>query len=130
MKYLSTRISISINQDTWKPFKINNIDFKISHLLFAANVLLFAKVDNHTISYIKLILEEFCKTSKMDINLEKYKLWLSLHIPNDRKAYISNFLQINNIPCLGTYLGYPLKPKYASSNFNYIIHKIQLKLQG
>lgn len=124
MEYLSTLISSSVNQGSWKPFKINNFDFKISHLLFTDDVLLFAKTDNHTMSSIRLILNDFCRTSGMKIYFDKSKLWLSPSIMENQKNFISNSLKIRNTSCLGIYLGYPLKPKYTSSNFNYILHKI------
>lgn len=129
MEYLSTLISTNVNQNKWKPFKVNNFDFKTSHLLFVDDILLFAKAYNYIISSIKLILYEFCKVRRMKINHEKSTLWLSPSIPNDRKNYISNSLQISNTSSLGTSLGYPLKPKCTSSDFNYILHKIQIKLQ-
>lgn len=130
MEYLSILISNSINQGNQKTFKIKNQDCKISHLLFADDVLLFAKADPLTISSIKHILDDFHSTSRMEINLDKSKLWLSPYIPENRKSYISHLLQVNNASNLETYLGFPLKPRYSSSEFNYIIHKLCHKLQG
>lgn len=65
----------------------------------------------------------------MEINYEKSKLWFSPFIPKNKKATISNLLQINNTSDLGSYIGYPLKPTYSPTNFNYIIHKLRQKLQ-
>lgn len=130
MNYLSAMIFESVNHGNWKPFKIRNHDLNISHLLFVDDVLFFAKANLHTISTIKHIIDSFYKFSEMEINLKKSKLWLSPHIPENRKILISNLLQINITSNLGTYLGYPLKPNYSSSYFNFIIHKLCQKLQG
>lgn len=46
MEYLSNQISNAINAKTWKPFKLKNQNFRVSHLFFADDVLLFAKVES------------------------------------------------------------------------------------
>lgn len=130
MNYLSAMITNSVSNGDWKPFKITNSDVNISHLLFADDVLLFAKANSHSISSIKTIFDSFCKISSMEINLNKSKLRLSPHTPQNRRTYISNFLQINISHNLGSYLGYPLKPPYKTSNFNFIILKLRQKLPG
>lgn len=66
----------------------------------------------------------------MEINLEKSKPWISPSMVEEKKASISNFLQISHCNNLGNYLGYPLKLTYKSSNFNHILDKIHQKLQG
>lgn len=99
-------------------------------MLFADDVLLFAKAHNLSIQAIKETISSFCKTSGMDINLDKSKLWLSPHIPSNRKDLITNCLQIPSITNLGTYVGYQLKTNYTSSDFNQIIQKMQQKLNS
>lgn len=75
-------VSNSVNQGDWKPFTIKNHDLKISHLLFADDMLLFARADLHTIDTINHTINSFCEDSGMQINFEKKsKLWLSPHIP-------------------------------------------------
>lgn len=46
MDYLSVMITNYVAKGEWKPFKLNNNDFNISHLLFADDVLLFVKDDS------------------------------------------------------------------------------------
>lgn len=101
-----------------------------SYLLFVDDVLLFAKADNTSLSSIKNTFDHFCKTSGMEINFNISKLWLSPGISDERKNPISQLLQINNTPNLGTYLGLPLKPNNTQAEFNYIIHNIRQCLQG
>lgn len=130
MEYVSTMISEVVNTRDWKAFSLNNHNLNISRLLFADDVLLFAKSNPHTIDIINYIIDSFCKTSGMEINFEKSKLWLSPKIPLNRKLEISNSLRINVTSNLGSYLGFPLKPKYKTSDFNYVTNKIRQKLQG
>lgn len=124
MEYLSIMITEAVNTKTWKPFKLNNQDLNISHLLFADDVLFFAKADSCTINTISHIIDTFCNTSGMEINLEKSKLWLSNKIPDNRKLQISNSLRIIATANIGSYLGFPLKPQNNNSDFNYIINNI------
>lgn len=132
MEFLSFPISTHVNNNNWKPFSLKNSDLKVSHLFFVDDVLIFAKADSLSIPSIKNILNEFCLVIGMDINFKKKKskLWLSPYISIKKKTFISNSLGIIHTPNLGTYLDYPLKPKYSTSDFNYIIHKLQSKLQG
>lgn len=123
-------ISDAVNSINWKPFKLNNQNLCISHLLFVYDVLLFAKTDTCSINTIGHIIGSFCNVSGMEINFDKFKLWLSQKIPNHRKHQISNSLRINATSSIGSYLRFPLKPKYKIADFNIIIDKIRHKLQG
>lgn len=129
MEYLSTLILDNIRNKNWTPFKLKNHELQVSHLLFADDVLLFAKANFTSISSIKDTIDHFCSISGMKINLEKSKLWLSPNITENKKTHISEALQIRNTSNLGSYLGFPLKPNYSSFDFNFIIHKIRKKLQ-
>lgn len=129
MEYLFTMITSLVSSRNWKPFKLRNHDLKISHP-FANNVFLLAKVDPEMVDIIYHTIDIFCKTIGMQINLDKSKLWLSLHIRDHRKTSISNALRISITINLGTYLGFPLKPKYSSNVFDFVVHRIRQKLQG
>lgn len=124
MEYLSIMISDSVNSGDWKPFRLRKHDLQMSHLLFVDGVLLLAEDYSYTIDNINYIIDTFYKTSGMQINLEKSKLWLSPLIHEDMKMIISNSLRINASGSLGTYLAFTLKPKYSSSDFNFVAHKI------
>lgn len=78
---------------------------------------------------IKTIINDFCEVSGMKINLDKSKLWLSPHIPQDRKDSTTNYFQIPNTSNLGNYLSYQLITRYSSANFNNIVLKLQQKIQ-
>lgn len=129
MEYLSIIINQAAEQNYWTPFQHNNHNFKISHLLFVDDVLLFAKVNSKFIRTIKTTLDHLCRVSGMEINLGKSKLWLSPSIPRNTRESISNFLQIPTTANLGTYLGYQLKVNYSTSDFNKIVLTLQQKLQ-
>lgn len=86
MKYLFILINNVVNTKTWKPFTLINQNFIFFHLFFADDVFLFAKAYAKTIHTIKFAINGFCKTSDMEINLDKSKLWLSLPYPKIGKT--------------------------------------------
>lgn len=129
MEYLSLHIQDATFLGNWKPFNLKGYDLRVSHLLFVDDVFLFARADDTSILTLKNTIENFDKINGMEINLDKFKLWLSPNLEQDRKANISNRLQIRTANHLDNYLGYPLKHKFTASNFNSILNKIHLKLQ-
>lgn len=127
--YLSIIINQVSEHNYWTPFQHKSQNFKVCHLLFADDVLLFAKIDPKSVQTIKAILDHLCLVSGMEINFEKFKLWLSQSIPPNTKDNISNFLQIPTTTNLGSYLGYQLKTNYTNVDFNKIVLSLQQKLQ-
>lgn len=87
MEYLSIQITDATNIGTWKPFKLKNLNLKISLLLFANDVLLFARLDNTSIQKIKDIIQNFCQASGLEINLEKPKLWPQPSLKKEEVLY-------------------------------------------
>lgn len=128
MEYLSILINHAINNKTLRPFKFKSHNLEVSHLLFADDVLLFAKADNTSINTINSIIHDFCNTSGMEINLDKSKLWLSPSVPQVMKQSISNTLGVPLTQNLGTYLGFQLKTNYKAIDFNNINLKMHHKL--
>lgn len=49
MEYLSLQIHQATNLGDWYPFKTKHNNFKISHLFFVDDVLLFAKVTDKSL---------------------------------------------------------------------------------
>ncbi|KAF7827350.1 reverse transcriptase [Senna tora] len=79
---------------------------------------------------IKNILTDFSNVSGLDINFSKSKLWFSPTTPPADIDNISSIFNINVSDNLGSYLGYPLKPSYKNSDFNFILDKFQNKLSS
>lgn len=131
MKFLSLTISEEVNKKNWSPFTFrnNNNSIKISHLLFADDILLFAKATKNNISTIKNCLSSFSNFSKLDINFEKSKLWFSKNVHSNFRTSASNSLNIPASSSLGKYLGLPLKPTYNNRDFNFILDHMSNKLK-
>lgn len=130
MEYLSALITEEVNLKNRKPFKLKNHNVEISHLLFADDILLFARANESSIYSINTLIDNFCQTSGMEINLEESKLWLSPEIPQNMKTLIFNNPGIPYTSNLGNFLGYQLKTNYNTSYFNNIILQLQQRLHN
>lgn len=71
-EYLYIQIQKAVSTKLWKPFKIRSHNLKVSHLLFADDILLFVRADNISLQTIKIVLNNFyfCNTSGMEINFQ------------------------------------------------------------
>lgn len=130
MEFLSQLIQKKIITKQWHPFRFRNKETHISNLLFADDILLFAKANTANILSINDVLSIICKTTGMTINLEKSRVWFSKTVSVDSINHFQSNLGIRRTTDLGFYLGYPLETSYKKSDFNFILGKINTKLQG
>ena len=63
MKYLGHLIEEKCMIGAWKPLKSSRDNIGISHLFFADDLILFAKVDEDSCEAISEVLDEFCEES-------------------------------------------------------------------
>lgn len=70
MKRLSHWIHSRVEEGSWKPLKALSGGVKISHLLFADDLILFAEADKDQVDCIKEGLSKFCITSGQKINYD------------------------------------------------------------
>lgn len=59
MKFLYHLINEKVNSKEWLPFKFKNKEPKLSHLLFADDVLLFEKANRNSIYAMHIVLDKF-----------------------------------------------------------------------
>ncbi|KAF7843712.1 reverse transcriptase [Senna tora] len=112
----------------WIPAKIDNI--KISHLIYADDVLLFSRCDTRSIRAVKSALDRFLAVSDLSINNSKSSCWFSPSTPDNLKSSVVSFLGFKDVPYLGNYLGFPLGTKNRKSNYNFILDKIKNKISA
>lgn len=130
IEYLNHLIQEKISSNQLHPFKFKNKEPKISHLLFIDDILLFSKANTHSIEAMNEVLMNFCTISGRKINSNKSKAWFSQTVYHSKISLFQNTLIIRQSTDLGSYLGYPLKPTYRKVDFNFIVDKLNLKLQG
>ncbi|KAI0502326.1 hypothetical protein KFK09_017274 [Dendrobium nobile] len=100
---------------------------KLSHLMYADDLLIFGKADAHNCELLCRVIERFSMASGLEVNYQKSTLFLSkyCHNPNE----ISTILQI---PCTSTtiaYLGIPISPYNPKiSDFSKLMETVTQKL--
>lgn len=92
METLTFLINKKVGSRNWTPVGFR--DVTISHLLYANDVLLFAKVNNKSIKAINAVLESFMPLSGLNINLSKSSVWFSPNTPTHIRASSSLSLGI------------------------------------
>lgn len=128
MEILTKIINSEVDKKVWIPPKIK--DCKISHLLFADDILLFARVDMSSINDMQNCLNLFLSASGLKINNSKSHIWFSPKTPNHLRALATNTLNFPEKRNPGIYLGFPLGITSRKSDFNPIIDKIKSQISN
>lgn len=114
----------------WDPMKASRNDPSFSHLFFMDDLVLFAQADRKNCCNVRETLDSFCELSGQKASLHKSKVYFSPNIDPNLREEMCVILGINSTPNLGKYLGVPLKLLGSSSqDFNFVIDKVQNKLQ-
>lgn len=126
IKLLPFLINNKVNNKRW--IAVNFKDVKISHLLYADDVLLFAKVNKKSVKSIDSTLKTFMSLLGLNINYSKSSIWFSPNTPDSKKLFASNVLGIKEPqrPCV--YLGIPLGIFRKKRDFEYDIDKIKNRI--
>ena len=131
MELLGFLIEDMCANNLWNPLKASNFGPAFSHLFFADDLVLFAKADRKNCQSVRDVLETFCNLLGQKVNLSKSKVLFSANVDLDSRETFSNLLGISATHNLGKYLGFPIKFGNSSTHdFDYILDKVQAKLQG
>ena len=131
MDYLSQLIEEKCNQKPWNPVKASRNGLIFSHLMFADDLILFAKVDLSNCSTIRDVLDDFCAVSGQTISDSKSKVYFSPNVDQDTRESLSDILGFTSTPNLGKYLGIPIRhPNLSSQDFNFVLDRVKQKLVG
>ena len=115
----------------WEPITLNREGPRLSHLLFANDLVLFGKASLEQVKVIKGILDIFCKSSGQKINFAKSCVCFSKNVHGTKRQEISDALGIWLTSDLGKYLGVPFfHEKCSKRYFQYIIDKMTSKLNS
>ncbi|KAF7839279.1 reverse transcriptase [Senna tora] len=128
MQYLSALIEDQVGKKNWMAPKLRNTP--ISHLLFADDVLLFARIDDRSISAIKHTLDSFLACSGLSINSSKSSIWFSNNTPVNMRNKTTSVLNFSVADKPGKYLGAALGVKGKHADFIPLINKIQSRLDN
>ena len=131
MEKLSIAINNVVLQVNWEPIHITNPGPKLSHLLFADDVLLFSKAKNSQLRFISDLFDRFSHASRLKINLSKFRAFYSSGVPQAKINKLTSISGIRSTVSLDMYLGFPiLKGRAKRTDFYFIIEKMQTRLES
>ncbi|XP_072077874.1 uncharacterized protein [Arachis hypogaea] len=129
MERLACFISKQVDEGIWDGVTVSRGGPRVSHLMFADDLLLFCKAKKNQVQNVVHTLELFCKASGMKVNIEKSKAICSRNISNRRKEMLFGVSHIPFTSDLGKYLGVNLNhPRAAMSIFSDSLEKIKNRL--
>lgn len=126
MEIISSMIKKKVDNKRWIAAKTQ--DISLSHLLYADDVLLFAKVNRKSIKAIQSVLKDFMDTSGLNANLAKSYVWFSPNTPSHIRNSTSSSLGIQENKKPGIYLGITLGITGHKRDFDHIVDRIKSKV--
>ncbi|KAL4379698.1 hypothetical protein GQ457_02G018020 [Hibiscus cannabinus] len=115
----------------WKPFCVSRSGPKISYLLFADGMFLFAETSMEQLDVLRGVVKLFSRVSEHKISIAKTNIYFSKNVGTDLHDQISTnfgFIEVND---LRRYLGVPLIHTWLTKvTYSYLIKKIQDMLSG
>ncbi|KAF7812572.1 reverse transcriptase [Senna tora] len=128
MELLSKCIEFEVARGKWKSPSVKGT--RISHLLYADDVLLFVKIDKNSVLTVKKALGLFLDISGLSVNESKSSIWFSPNTISNEKDFILRTLPFRCSPKPRTYLGFPLCSGTKKRDFSEIVKRIRDKVES
>ncbi|XP_057744794.1 uncharacterized protein LOC130962625 [Arachis stenosperma] len=131
MDKLSQLIEELVHLGEWKPMAAGRRGPRISHLIFADDVLLFTEASQEQMQRVKEVLEKFCKASGLKINEEKSSIVFSKSTYINLRRRIMDIAKFREQKELGKYLGALItNNRGGKKKFKDVMGRVQSKLKG
>ena len=115
MDFLGQLILEKCNKKLWQPIKASQSGLAFSHLLFADDLVFFAKADHVNCFTIIDVLDTFCSMTGQSVSESKSRVYFSPNVDRDTKESLCDILGFSSTHFLGKYLGIPMKQLGTSS---------------
>ena len=131
MERLSQLIETFCLAGRWKAFPITRGGTRLSHLMFADDVVLFGEASREQAQLIRDCLDEFCSASGQRVSMQKSNIYFS---PNTNEAVVAevcNILSMKQTDNLGRYLGVPtIHGRVTKNLFQNVVTRVDNRLAG
>ena len=109
MDFLGQLIEEKCSGKSWNSVKASRSGSAFSHLMFADDVVLFAKANLKNCHAIKEVLETFYRKFGQSVGEAKTRVFFSPNVDQDTKESLCDILGFQSTSNLGKYLGIPIK---------------------
>ena len=126
MDFLGQLIEEKCNKKLWQPVKASQSGPAFSHLLFADDLVFFAKADHVNCFAITDVLDTLCSMTGQLVSESKSRVYFSPNMDRDTMESLCDILGFSSTPFLGKYLGIPMKQLGTSSqDYNFILDRVK-----
>ena len=108
MEFLGQLIEGKCNEKLWNPVKASRSEPIFSHLFFANDLVLFAKVNQANCIAIREVLDTFCEKSRQTISESKSRVFFSPNVDMESREDMYDLLGFRVTSSIGKYLGIPI----------------------
>ena len=131
MDFISQLIEEKCSGNLWQAIKTSQSGLAFSHLLFADDLVFFARADYVNCSAIKDVWDDFCSVSGQTVSEAKSRVYFSPNVDRDTRESLCDILGFASTPNLSKYLRIPINHLGSSSqNYNFILDRVRQKLVG
>jgi hypothetical protein len=111
--------------------KMNVFGPAITYVMFADDLMLFAKANRKEVSILNECLDTYCMWSGQKINREKSGIIFSKLVSNYNRRWIKGELHMKKLPLDAFYLGTPVfSSRCKTKDFKYLIDRTEARLKG
>ena len=130
MEYLGHLIEGKCSQKLWNPVRTSQGGLPFSHLMFADDVVLFAKADVGNCVAIRDAPDTFCNRTGQTVSEAKTRVFFSPNVDRDSRESLCDILGFSSTSNLGKYLGIPIKHPGSPLDVSFILDRVKQKLAG
>ena len=114
-----------------KGVKMNVVGPAFTHVMYADDIMIFAKANCNEICVLDNCLETYCEWLGQLINRDKSGLICSKLVQHDRKREIKHILEMKKVNPHASYLGSPLFHSNSRiKDFKFLQDKLEARLMG
>uniref|UniRef100_A0A2N9HPK1 Reverse transcriptase domain-containing protein n=1 Tax=Fagus sylvatica TaxID=28930 RepID=A0A2N9HPK1_FAGSY len=119
------------SEGQFKGFQLARSCPKVSHLLFADDLIIFSRALREDATAIQGCIDKYQLWSGQKVNVKKSVAMFSKKVPQRYQRRLCRLLGLKNSPFHSKYLGLPLSiDKSRSNTLEYVVERVQNKVQG